>query len=88
VAFGGSVRRRRADAIAVGCSLVVASVSVLLLGRTDRVPEFERDVFRAINGLASGPNVVITPLMFLGTLAAVPVFMVVCGSFRKFRMAS
>jgi undecaprenyl-diphosphatase len=84
--LGGSVRRRRADSIAVACSLVVAVLSVLLLGRIDRVPEVERDVFRAINGLPSWPNAVVTPVMFLGTLATVPLYMIACGLFRKFRM--
>lgn len=48
-----TVRRRRADVVAVACSLVVLAISIGLLGRLDRVPEFERDVFRAINGLPS-----------------------------------
>jgi glycosyltransferase 2 family protein len=80
------VRRRRADVVAVTCGLVVLAISVGLLGRLDRVPELERDVFRAINGLPSSWNTVIAPPMFLGTLASVPFFMAVCGLFRKYRM--
>jgi membrane-associated phospholipid phosphatase len=83
---GGSVRRRRADAIAAICALVVVVVSLLLLGRIDRVPDAERAVFRAVNGMPSALNAFVTPPMFLGTLAAVPIYMVVCGLFRKFRM--
>jgi membrane-associated phospholipid phosphatase len=85
-AIASNVRRRRADAVAVTCGLVVLAISVGLLGRLDRVPEFERDVFRAINGLPSSWNVAIAPPMFLGTLASVPFFMAVCGLFRKYRM--
>jgi undecaprenyl-diphosphatase len=80
------VRRRRADAVAVTCGLVVLAISVGLLGRLDRVPELERDVFRAVNGLPSSWNVVIAPPMFLGTLASVPFFMAICGLFRRYRM--
>jgi undecaprenyl-diphosphatase len=70
----------------LACGLVVLAISIGLLGRLDRVPELERSVFRAINGLPSAWNVVITPPMFLGTLASVPLLMVICGLFRKFRM--
>jgi glycosyltransferase 2 family protein len=84
--IASNVRRRRADAVAVTCGLVVLAISVGLLGRLDRVPEFERDVFRTINGLPSSWNVVIAPPMFLGTLASVPFFMAVCGLLRKYRM--
>jgi membrane-associated phospholipid phosphatase len=84
--IASNVRRRRADAVAVTCGLVVLAVSVGLLGRFDRVPEFEREVFRAINGLPSSWNVAIAPPMFLGTLASVPFCMAVCGLFRKYRM--
>jgi glycosyltransferase 2 family protein len=81
-----NVQRRRADVVALACGLVVLAISIGLLGRLDRVPELERNVFRAINGLPSAWNVVITPPMFLGTLASVPLLMVICGLFRKFRM--
>ena len=80
------VRRRRADGVAAACGLVVLAISIGLLGRLVRVPEFERDVFRAVNGLPSSWSVVISPPMFLGTLASVPLVMVVCGLFRKYRM--
>ena len=46
-----NVRRRRADVVALACGLVVLAISIGLLGRLDRVPELERNVFRAINGL-------------------------------------
>jgi membrane-associated phospholipid phosphatase len=81
-----NVRRRRADAVTLACGLIALAISIGLLGRLDRVPELERSVFRAINGLPSSWNAVITPPMFLGTLASVPLLMLVCGLFRKFRM--
>lgn len=84
--IASKVRRRRADAVAVTCGLVVLAISVGLLGRLDRVPELERAVFHAINGLPSSWNTMVAPPMFLGTLASVPFFMAVCGLFRKFRM--
>ena len=81
-----TVRRRRADIISLACALAVLVVTLLMLGRIDRVPDLERSVFHAVNDLPGSLNVVVTPLMFLGTLAAVPLFMVACGLFRKFRM--
>ena len=81
-----TVRRRRADVITLACALAVLMVTLLMLGRIDRVPDVERSVFHTVNDLPGSLNVVVTPLMFLGTLAAVPIFMVVCGLFRKFRM--
>ena len=81
-----TVRRRRTDVITLGCALAVLAVTLLMLGRIDRVPEVERSVFHSVNDLPGSLNVVVTPPMFLGTLAAVPLFMVVCGLFRKFRM--
>jgi undecaprenyl-diphosphatase len=81
-----TVRRRRVDAITLACALAVLMVTLLMLGRIDRVPHLERSVFHSVNGLPGAINVVVTPLMFLGTLAAVPLFMVACGVFRKFRM--
>ena len=62
------------------------ALSVLVLGRLDQVPEAEQAVFRAINGLPDGLNPYVRPPMFLGTLAAVPVFMVLFGVLGKFRM--
>ena len=81
-----TVRRRRGDVITLAGALTVIVVALLMLGRIDRVPEAERSAFHAINGLPGTINVVVTPLMFLGTLAAVPVYMVVSGLFRKFRL--
>ena len=81
-----TVRRRRADVITVVVALAILVVTLLMLGRIDRVPEGERSVFHAVNDLPGIINVAVTPLMFLGTLAAVPVIMVVCGLFRKFRL--
>jgi membrane-associated phospholipid phosphatase len=81
-----TVRRRRADVITMLCAVVVVVITLLMLGRIDRVPEVERSVFHAVNGLPGTINPVVTPLMFLGTLAAVPLFMVACGLRRKFRM--
>ena len=81
-----TVRRRRADVVVLVCSLVVLAISVLVLGRLDQVPAAERAVFRGINGLPSDINPFVRPPMFLGTLAAVPLFMLLCAAFRKFRM--
>jgi membrane-associated phospholipid phosphatase len=81
-----TVRRRRVDAITLACALAVLVFTLLMLGRIDRVPHLERSVFHSVNELSGAFNVVVTPLMFLGTLAAVPLFMVACGMFRKFRM--
>lgn len=81
-----AVRRRRADVVVLVCSLVVLAISVLVLGRLDQVPAAERAVFQAINGLPSDINPFVRPPMFLGTLAAVPLLMLVCAAFRKFRM--
>jgi membrane-associated phospholipid phosphatase len=81
-----AVRRRKADAVILICALAVVVVTLLMLGRIDLVPEAERSVFHAVNDLPGTIEVVVTPLMFLGTLAAVPIFMIVCGLFRRFRM--
>ena len=83
---GHTVRRRRRDVITLGCSLAVVVVTLLMLGRIDRVPEVERTVFHSVNDLPGGLYVVVAPPMFLGTFAAVPLFMIACGLFRKFRM--
>jgi undecaprenyl-diphosphatase len=83
---GHTVRRRRRDVITLGCSLAVVVVTLLMLGRIDRVPEVERAVFHSVNDLPGGLYVVVAPPMFLGTFAAVPLFMIACGLFRKFRM--
>ena len=81
-----TVRRRRADIITLVGALGILAVTLLMLGRIDRVPEAERSVFQAVNDLPGTINVAVAPPMFLGTLAAVPLLMVVCGLFRKFRM--
>jgi membrane-associated phospholipid phosphatase len=82
----GTVQRRAVDAWALAVSLAVGAVAILVLGRIDRVPEAELRVFHAINDLPSSWNTVVHPLMYLGTLFAVPIAMVACLVARKYRM--
>jgi glycosyltransferase 2 family protein len=64
-------RRRRADAIVALVAVAVLAVAFLVMGRVDRVPQVERDVFHAINDLPGWLGALVEPVMQLGWYGAV-----------------
>ena len=64
-------RRRRADGIVALVAVAVLAVAFLVMGRVDRVPEVERDVFHAINDLPGWLGALVEPVMQLGWYGAV-----------------
>jgi glycosyltransferase 2 family protein len=64
-------RRRPADAVAACLAALVLGVCLLVMGRVDRVPDEERAVFHAINGLPGWLGSVVEPVMQLGWYGAV-----------------
>jgi membrane-associated phospholipid phosphatase len=64
--------------------LVAAAVPV----EADRVDDVEAAVFRAVNGTAFLPFVVVWPFMQLGNLLVVPVVAAVAAALRRWRLAA
>jgi undecaprenyl-diphosphatase len=71
-------RRRREDAVVLAVAALVLGISLLIMGRTDRVPDEERAVFHAINDLPEWIRAPIVPVMQLGWYGAVLIVAVGC----------
>jgi undecaprenyl-diphosphatase len=67
-----SVVRRRADVIVFCIAVIVVFLSTVALGPIQRVPDEERAVFEAINGLPAWIAWLVVPVMQLGVFWAGP----------------
>jgi membrane-associated phospholipid phosphatase len=83
---GAVVRCRRDVELLVGGTL--AFLLFALPVEENSVPDLERNVFEAVNGIPSVvPFVVVWPFMQLGNFAVVPVVAVVALVLRRYRLA-
>jgi membrane-associated phospholipid phosphatase len=64
-------RRRRADVVVLCAAAALLGVSLLIMGRADRVADEERAVFHAVNDLPAWLRTVVEPVMQLGWFGAV-----------------
>jgi undecaprenyl-diphosphatase len=83
---GQSWTRRRGDAIAVVVGLAVLAAGILLV-RDGAVPNWERSLFLAINGLPEWLYWPLWPTQQLGALAIGPIVAVVALVLRRYRLA-
>jgi hypothetical protein len=63
--------RRPGDVVGVVLGPIVFLVCTSLLGRTERIPDWEGDVFRWLNGLPEGLRPFVVPVMQAGTVLAI-----------------
>ena len=71
-------RRRRGDVVVLVVAATVVAVAALIMGRADRVPDEEREVFHAINELPGWIRTPIEPVMQLGWFGSVLIAAIVC----------
>lgn len=79
-------RRRRADGVAAGAGIALLAACAAV-AREGTVPDPERRVFEAVNGL---PNALEGPMhvaQFLGVLAVGPIVALVALGLRRYRLA-
>ncbi len=82
------VVRRRGDVVALVASIGVIALSTGVLGPVREVPDAERSVFRALNGLPDGLRPFVVPGMQLGAALAIAIVAVVCVLVRRRRLAA
>jgi membrane-associated phospholipid phosphatase len=81
-----AVRRSR-DAVLVLVGALVLVLAALPVERTS-VPAAEAAVFRAVNGVAVLPFVLVWPVMQLGNVLVVPASALVAAALRRWRLAA
>jgi len=80
--------RRRGDVVGVVLGPVVFFVGTSMLGRVDRLPDWEGSVFRWINGLPDGLRVFKVPVMQAGTVLAIAGVALLLIALRRRRAAA
>jgi undecaprenyl-diphosphatase len=80
--------RRRADVVWVVLGLAVLAVGMAIVGDDGRVPQAERSVFDAVNGLPDGLYYLLVVAQQLGVLATGPAVAVVAFALGRRRLAA
>jgi membrane-associated phospholipid phosphatase len=78
--------RRGSDAIAAGAGLAVLALGMVIV-RDGAVPDWERSLFEAVNGLPDWLYRPLWPTQQLGALAIGPIVAVVALVLRRYRLA-
>jgi undecaprenyl-diphosphatase len=82
------VVRRRVDVICVVVGLAILAMGMAIVGQDGRVPDAERSLFDAINGLPGGLYYLLVPAQQLGVLATGPIVAVVAILAKRRRLAA
>jgi undecaprenyl-diphosphatase len=79
--------RRRSDLVALLAGAAVLALGMFLVRDSD-VPDWERELFLAINGLPGALYPVLWPFQQLGALLVGPLVALVAAALRRYRLAA